>query len=260
MTNALPFRQAMLALTSGLATAALAAACSSSSAPVTAGTDAMATDDTGTTSEDSSTGGGQDAMAMGSDAASTPEAGSPIDASSKTDSGKRDAATDSGSTSVCSVTPPTTITLPLPSGGSGTWVSTSGNGDLTGLAHPSSSLACTVCHESCATLGSSNTIIGYDHSDPNLVCNYCHDPGTKVVNTSVTSGSMANYHSSSDSQVCTCCHNGTNNTAHSLPAEPATPIVPSSPACTGTSAWQLVFPALGSSTNVFSGGQFFDNE
>jgi hypothetical protein len=103
-----------------------------------------------------------------------------------------------------------------------------------------------------------NTIIGYDHSNPALVCNYCHDPGTKVVATSVSTGSMAVYHSSSDSQVCTCCHQGTNNVAHSLPAAPATPIVPSSPACTGTSAWQLITPTYDATSGTFTGGQFFN--
>jgi hypothetical protein len=151
------------------------------------------------------------------------------------------------------------VTLPRPTGGSGTWVATSNGGALTNLPHPSSSLACGACHASCGS-GANNTIIGYDHSDPNYVCNYCHDPGTNVVSTKVSTGSMANYRSSTDSQVCTCCHNGPNNPANGLPAAPATPIVPATPACAGTSTWQLVYPTYSGSTKTFSGGQFFNNQ
>jgi hypothetical protein len=146
------------------------------------------------------------------------------------------------------------VTLPRPTGASGTWVA-AGNGDLT-AAHPTSTLTCDTCHLSCGK-GAPNTIVAYDHSDPALVCNYCHDPNTKVVATKVTAGSMANYHSSSDSQVCTCCHQGTNNVAQGFPAAPATPVVPSTPACTGTSSWQLIFPTYDGATRRFSGGQFF---
>jgi hypothetical protein len=130
---------------------------------------------------------------------------------------------------------------------------------LTNLPHPGGSLPCTACHLSCN--GAPNTIIGHDHSNPDLVCNYCHDPGTVVVATSVTTGSMMNYRSSGDDEVCTCCHQGTNNVANGVPAAPATPIVPSMPACfSGASAWPLVYPTYDPSTQVFSGGQFLDNQ
>jgi hypothetical protein len=153
----------------------------------------------------------------------------------------------------CFGAPPATVTLPLPSGASGTWIAA--GGDLKNVPHPSSSVGCTTCHLSCGT-GAPNTIIAYDHGNPALVCNYCHDPGTKVVATNVKTGSMANYHSSTDSQVCTCCHSQSNNAAHSLPPGTPTPIVPSTPACTGTSAWQLVLPTYDGA--AFSGGQFFN--
>jgi hypothetical protein len=222
-------------LTTAVAIAALIGACSSDDSS------ASATDDAGTSNN-----GDASSPAGGADS------GGPI-----VDSGSRaDSSVDSDASSACSGVPPTTITLPLPTGASGTWISTSSGGALTGLPHPSSTLVCTTCHSSCGS-GSPNTIIGYDHSNPDLVCNYCHDPGTKVVDTKITTRSMANYHSSVDSQVCSCCHDGTNNTAHGLAAEPPTPIVPSSPACTGTSSWQLVYPTLDSSNDTFSGGQFF---
>jgi hypothetical protein len=175
-----------------------------------------------------------------------------IDGSSPSDAGYGDA----DASSACSGTAPATVSLPLPAGASGTWIASGNGGALVNVPHPTSTIACTACHTSCGS-NAPNTIIGYDHGNPALVCNYCHDPGTKVVATTVKTGSMAVYHSSVDSQVCTCCHNGTNNVAHGLPADPATPIVPSSPACTGTSAWQLVFPTFDGASGTFKGGQFF---
>lgn len=65
---------------------------------------------------------------------------------------------------------------------------------------------------------------------------------------------MQNYHSSTDSQVCTCCHSGANNGNFSLPLDPATQIVPST-RCGGS--WPLVYPTWNPSTEAFSGGQFF---
>jgi hypothetical protein len=191
------------------------------------------------------------------DSGARPDSGTPSshDSGSPPDSGaQRDSGSDGGGSSTCSGAAPATVTLPLPSNASGTWVSAANGGDLVDLPHPTSSLACSTCHL-CG--GGPNTLIGYDHSNTAFVCNYCHDPGTKVVDTSVMTGSMANYRSSSDSQVCTCCHNGTNNGAHMLPPGSPTPIVPSSPACTMTDAWPLIFPSYQPSTQTFSGGQFF---
>lgn len=87
-----------------------------------------------------------------------------------------------------------------------------------------------------------------------MVCNYCHDPSTQIVATSVRTGSMKNYHSSTDSEVCTCCHRSSNNANFNLPAEPATPIIPTTQ-CGGS--WPLVYPTWDPSTQAFTGGQFF---
>jgi hypothetical protein len=243
------FRFRALAVGAALVAAAFPAACGdSTSSPSSASTSnrndvdgavvGTATDAGGVTSGDSDSGAGGN---NGGDSGS----------SMMVDSGG--STIDSGMSAACSGAAPATVTLPKPNGASGTWIAA--GGDLTNVPHPSSALGCTTCHLSCGT-GAPNTIIAYDHSNPALVCNYCHDPGTKVVATNVTTGSMANYHSSTDSQVCTCCHSQANNAAHSLPPGPVTPIVPSTPACTGTSAWQLVLPT--NNAGVFSGGQFFN--
>jgi hypothetical protein len=179
----------------------------------------------------------------------SPDAAMPQDGGSVQDDagGSAGGSPDGG----CTGSAPATVLLARPGSGSGSWLA----GDLTGLPHPSTTGPCSTCHLSCKA-GEENTIVGYDHSNPNYVCNYCHDPSTKVVATNVRTGSMANYRSSSDSQVCTCCHNGTNNGANGVPAAPATPIVPST-TCTETSAWPLVYPTYDSSKQAFSGGQFF---
>jgi hypothetical protein len=156
----------------------------------------------------------------------------------------------------CSGAAPATVTLKLPTGAAGNWFDpATHNGDLLNLPHPSGT-ACASCHAACGA-GAPNTIIGYDHANPSFVCNYCHDPGTRVVKLGVSTGSMANYRSSSDGQVCTCCHQSSNNAAHGLPPAPAVPVIPPT-LCAGTSAWGLLLPTWDGTRQVYSGGQFFN--
>jgi hypothetical protein len=155
----------------------------------------------------------------------------------------------------CYGTPPATVTLPLPQDAAGTWIVE--GGAVVGVPHPSSTLPCSACHLACDA-GAPNMLVGYDHSDPNLVCNYCHDPGTKVVAIHERSHSMANYRPRIDTEVCTCCHNGSNNPLHGLPAAPGTPIVPA--ICEpDADTWQLVYPTWDAAASAFAGGQFNGN-
>jgi hypothetical protein len=190
---------------------------------------------------------GDTTLGAGGDGSATSDASANADA--YLDAGDEDALP------ACVGTAPATVTLLLPEAGVGTWIAD--GGDLVGVAHPSSSLPCSTCHLACDA-GATNMLIGYDHSDPQLVCNYCHDPSTRVIAIHERSRSMANYRSRVDTEVCTCCHNGTNNPARGFPPAPGTPIVPG--ICEpDADIWQLVYPTLDAATGAFGGGQFQGN-